>query len=158
MKGAFPGMNAWLWLVLTLIVCAIAIFWATSRIDLVDFPNLFGGKSEPVCQRPDKPPDFSSVRTVAYIDSESIGKDKNREVHRTLAIGTTPGSGFLKMGDRIYVDYGERNAWSGCYKIEEERHGIISRQIGIFVGSEQKDLERAAQEMGGYARADVWLV
>lgn len=42
MKGGFPGMNAWLWLMLTIIVCAIAIFWATSRIGLVDFPSLLG--------------------------------------------------------------------------------------------------------------------
>jgi hypothetical protein len=42
MKGSFPGMNTWLWLVLTIIVCAIAIFWATSKIGVVDFPSLFG--------------------------------------------------------------------------------------------------------------------
>jgi hypothetical protein len=40
MRGVFPGMNSWLFWALTVIVCAIAILWATGRIDLVEFPDL----------------------------------------------------------------------------------------------------------------------
>ncbi len=41
MRGAFPGPMSWLWVVLTMIIGAMIIFWVFGQIGYVEFPDLF---------------------------------------------------------------------------------------------------------------------
>jgi hypothetical protein len=157
MHGRFPGANALLYLILTVIVGFLVAYWALGNIDFSKLSDLSGGNGETECQRPAGSPDFSGIRTIPYIDSSSAGLAKRREVHRTAAIGKGMANGFLKVGNSVYFEYGEENSWKGCYEVEEEREGVFSRQLGIYVGSEQDDLGSAEKDIGN-ARADVWII
>ncbi len=42
MKASFPGINAWLWTILTIIVVAMAIYWATGQFDNMELSKETG--------------------------------------------------------------------------------------------------------------------
>jgi 3D (Asp-Asp-Asp) domain-containing protein len=92
-----------------------------------------------------------------YTSSGKTNTGKEPSVHTTAAIGNKP-SGDFKIGNRIFLDFGEDNAWSGCYRIEDERSLPEGKKIGIFVGSKQEDAEKAERELGKYPKADLWVL
>jgi hypothetical protein len=154
-KGFLPGLNSVLFVLLTIVVCFLLVFYALSRLGMADSP--FGSGGGDGCEKPDGDPDMESVGVRAYADLSDAGLGKERKTQHTASVADDSTLG-LETGQRIYVELGEDSPFNGCYVVEEEREGLLSWQLGVYAGRGEDDAEDAMDAMGPSPRADVWVI